>query len=83
MGNNTIGGFFPDEATKRAFMESTIKSCNDVIAHYDFVLNDISSDITNETLEKTKGPAISFLKAMRAEWIKSRDTVQTQLNNLK
>lgn len=80
---NKVGGYFPDESSKRAFMESTLETCKEFISHYTFVINDISSEISNPELQRSKGPAITFLKAMRAEWERSRDYVQTQLDGMK
>ena len=83
MSKNTLGAYFPDESSKHAFLESAIKSCNDVIEHYTFVINDISSDISNPELQNNKEPALTFLKAMRTEWENSREKIQQRLNDLK
>ena len=66
----------------KSFMESAIKSYNTVIEHYDFVINDISSDISNPKLEATKKPVLDFLKELRNEWISCRDDALARLNNL-
>lgn len=66
MSDNTIV-FYGDKTGQEAFIRSTIDSCNTVLEHYDFVLNDISSDISNPVLQATKAPTIAFLKEMRKE----------------
>lgn len=67
MANNTIS-FFGDKEAQEAFIRSTINSCDAVLEHYNFVIEDISSDISNPVLQATKAPALSFLKEMRKEW---------------
>ena len=48
-------------------LKSYIASSDEVIAHYDFVINDISSHIANPVLEANKGPSVAFLKKMREQ----------------
>ena len=55
--------FTGNDAAVKDFILSSIRSCDTVIEHYDFVLNDISSDISNPKLEATKGPTIVFFEA--------------------
>ena len=53
-------------------MKSTIdKIFDEAISHYDFVIEDLSSDIYNPVLQREKGPVIDFLKRMRQEWLVS------------
>lgn len=78
MANNSFT-VYGDRETQAAFAESMINSCNTVLAHYDFVIEDISSDISNPKLEATKGPAIAFLKEMRKEWVKCRSEAESAL----
>lgn len=83
MDNHSNSFSFSGNAdSMKAFMESAIRSYNTVIDHYDFVINDISSDISNPKLEATKGPVLDFLKELRREWICCRDDVQRKLNEL-
>lgn len=81
MNSNTIH-FFGSKDAQKAFAQSTIDSCNKVLEHYDFVINDISSDISDPKLEATKGPAVAFLKAMRNEWVKCRADAEKALKAL-
>ena len=71
MANNTIS-FFGDKEAQEAFIRSTINSCDAVLEHYNFVIKDISSDISNPVLQASKAPVLSFLKQMREEWETSR-----------
>lgn len=48
------------------------------IAHYDFVLQDLSGDIYNPVLQREKGPVIDFLKRMREEWVVCQLTARAQ-----
>lgn len=80
--SNSFSVFASPEAMKD-FIKSTIKSCDIVLEHYDFVINDISSNISNPVLETSKKPTIEFLKAMRQEWQKAKDESQKKLNSLK
>lgn len=79
--NNTITATGDDNFLKD-FARSSIKSCNIVIEHYDFVINDISTDISNPKLEATKGPVLAFLKQLRSEWVTSRDEMQHKLDKM-
>lgn len=76
--DNSISLFGSDDAIL-AFLKSSIESCNIVLEHYDFVINDISSNISNPVLENSKGPSISFLKAMRKEWQQSKEQSEADL----
>lgn len=81
MDDNRIS-FMGNDAAIKEFILSSIKSCDIVIEHYDFVLNDISSDISNPKLEATKGPAIAFLRNTRNEWIYCRKDLQKKLREI-
>lgn len=72
-----------DVNTLKEFILSSIEASNEVIEHYDFVLKDISSKITDEALEKTKAPTVEFLKRMRGNWISFRNDLESELNQLK
>lgn len=82
MGSSKITVFFSNDYEKKNFLMSMISSHNDVIAHYTFVIDDISSEISNPELESSKAPALEFLKAMRAEWEQGRDQIQSNLDEL-
>ncbi|MBQ8248056.1 MAG: hypothetical protein IJZ42_13090 [Lachnospiraceae bacterium] len=82
--DNSINSFAitgSDEAII-AVIKSSIKLSNEVIAHYDFVINDISSTISNPILEANKGPSIAFLKDMREQWINFRKQLRSDLESL-
>lgn len=70
------------EAMKK-FIESNIKTCDIFLEHYDFIINDISGNISNPVLEANKRPTIEFLKAMRQEWQNFKDENIRKLNSLK
>ena len=66
----TVGG------TNKAlidFFKSSIKTCDEVIAHYNFVIKDISSFISDPKLESSKGSTVQFLKEMKNQWEKFRE----------
>lgn len=59
-------------------IKSMIKAYDTAIAHYDFVISDLSSEIYDPALQNTKEPVIAFLKTMRAQWeMCKNDTVET------
>ena len=62
------------------FIQSSIRSSTKIIEHYDFVIKDISSFISDPKLESQKDPVIKFLKDMRAHW---QDFKKDAENNLK
>ena len=70
------------EENMKEFLKSTIKSSETVIEHYDFVINDISSNISDAQLEATKGPTIEFLNKMRNNWISFKADCEMLLKNL-
>lgn len=76
---NTID---PDIAFKKATLERLINAYDEAISHYDFVIQDISSEIYNPVLQATKEPVLAFLTAMHQEWVKCRNEAQKQLDNL-
>jgi hypothetical protein len=67
----------------KKFLESSVETSNAVLEHYDFVISDISSELSNPILEARKAPTIEFLKAMRGQWQKFRDDEKSQLEELK
>ena len=66
----------------KEFLQSSIKSSEMVIEHYDFVINDISSHISDNQLETTKGPTIEFLNKMRRNWLNFKSDCEMQLRDL-
>ncbi len=76
--DNSFSVFGTDEAVL-AFRRSSIKTCDQVLSHYDFVINDISSNISDPVLEATKGPTLEFLKKMRANWLAFQNTLRSQV----
>lgn len=66
----------------KSFLESSIKSSEMVLEHYDFVINDISSHISDAHLEATKEPTIEFLNKMRKNWLNFRNDCEMQLREL-
>ena len=65
------------------FLKSSIDSSRRVIEHYDFVINDISSNISDPHLEATKGPALEFLREMRKCWLNFKNELEERLTTLK
>ena len=63
----------------KEFVESSIKTATEVIEHYDFVINDLSGNISNVKLEKAKVPVIAFLNDMKSEWLNFRDFLNQKL----
>lgn len=63
-------------------LKSFIESSEEVISHYDFVIKDISSTISNPVLETTKGPTIMFLKTMKEQWVNFQKDVKSDLEAL-
>lgn len=64
------------------FIKTSLSSAEEVINHYDFVINDISSDISNPVLEANKAPTLNFLRAMRSQWEAFRDDLLRKLAEL-
>lgn len=67
----------------KEFLKSTIKSSEMVIEHYDFVINDISSNISDKHLEATKAPTIEFLNKMRRNWLNFKDDCEIKLKSFR
>lgn len=67
----------------KEFLKSSIKSSEMVIEHYDFVISDISSTISDRHLEATKAPTIEFLNKMRNHWIDFKSDCEAKLRDLK
>ena len=63
-------------------LEGILKAYDETISHYDFVLNDLSSEIYDPTLQAQKVPVIAFLSSMRAAWQQCRDDAQKQLDHI-
>lgn len=61
------------------FIKSSINTSDEVIKHYDFVINDISSEISDVSLETTKAPTIAFLKKMRTNWVNFKSDLESKL----
>ena len=81
MNNNNIS-FYGSTDGAVAFITSSIQAATEVIEHYDFVINDISSSISDISLEKSKGSTIVFLKKMRTHWSEFKETLQADLDHL-
>lgn len=79
--NNGFTIMGSDEARKQ-FLESSINACDQMIQHYTYVIDDISSDISNPVLNAKKGPSVIFLKEMRKEWQKFRNDLHISLKQL-
>lgn len=79
--SNSFSVHASPEAMKK-LLESNIKACDTVLEHYDFVINDISSQISNPVLETSKKPTIAFLKAMRQEWQNFKEENKRKLKTL-
>lgn len=63
-------------------IKSSISSAEEVINHYDFVIRDISSDISDPVLEASKAVPLEFLEAMKSQWENFRDVLQQKLAEL-
>lgn len=79
--NNEIHVYSSKEG-KKNFIKSSIESSEKVLEHYDFVLNDISSEISDPYLEATKWPAVEFLMKMRRQWFDFKKDLENQLVKL-
>lgn len=79
MNNNTFS-VYANRENMIEFLKSTRKHTQTIIEHYEFVLNDISNEISNKELEQTKHPTIEFLTKMIAEWKASLITIEEQLH---
>ena len=66
----------------KEFIKSSIESSNEVLKHYDFVIKDISSHISDNQLEATKGPTIEFLNKMRKNWLSFKNDCEMKLKSL-
>lgn len=79
--NNSFSMSGSDEDMANA-LRSFIQTSEEAISHYDFVLKDISSSISNPVLEATKGPSITFLKSMKQQWVNFRNSLCQDLQML-
>lgn len=79
--NNDIHVFSSTEGLKE-FVRSSIESSSQVLEHYDFVINDISSTISDSQLEATKQPALEFLLKMRKQWANFKTDLEVKLQSL-
>lgn len=80
--SNNFSFYAADDTGKVEFLKSVIQSSNTILEHYSFVLSDISSHISDPTLEATKGPTIEFLTAMQSKWEEFRDDAIQKLNKI-
>lgn len=81
MNNNNITFYGSNEGAIE-FINSSIKASTEMIEHYDFVIKDISSSVSDISLENSKEPAIKFLKAMRAHWSEFQTNLHNELDRL-
>lgn len=79
--SNSFSVYASPEDMKK-FIESNIKTCDIFLEHYDFIINDISGNISNPVLEASKKPTIEFLKAMRQEWQNFKEENKRKLKTL-
>ena len=79
---NNINLSASSNSAAKQFIESSINTANIVLEHYDFVISDISSNISNPQLERTKGPTIEFLKNMRKQWLDFKYEMESKLQNI-
>ena len=82
MGNTKLIAYFPNEEEKLKFIKRSIECSSEIIEHYNFVIDDISSEIANPNLQKTKEPTLEFLKSMREEWKNHRKQLEKNLDDL-
>ena len=61
---------------------SILKAYDEAISHYDFVINDLSSEIYNPALRAGQAQAVAYLTAMRNEWKKCRADAKLQIDKL-
>lgn len=71
MNNNFTSKDFDE--SKKHFYKSAIDTCDKMIKHYTYVIEDISGEIYNPALNAKKGPSVIFLKEMRREWEKQKE----------
>lgn len=69
-------------STDKSDLKGILKAYDEAISHYDFVINDLSSEIYDPTLQAQKAPVIAFLTSMRTAWQQCRDDAKKQLDYL-
>lgn len=78
---NEFSVYAPEEGVVQ-FIKSSLSSAEEVINHYDFVIKDVSSDISNPVLEANKAATLKFLRAMRSQWEAFQDDLLRKLAEL-
>ena len=63
-------------------LKTVLKTYDEVIAHYNFVISDLSGEVYVPALQTNKKAVVSYLTSMRSEWKKCRAHVQMQLDAL-
>lgn len=70
-----------DPNQKNPFLH-VLKSYDEAIGHYEFVIQDLSSEIYDPSLENAKLPVIQFLKQMQEQWKLCREDVAKQIKQM-
>lgn len=82
MGNTSLIAYFQNEEEKLEFIKCSIECSSEIIKHYDFVIDDISSEVRNPELQKTKDPVLKYLKSMREEWKNHRQQLEKDIDDM-
>lgn len=62
MGNTSLIAYFQNEEEKLEFIKCSIECSSEIIKHYDFVIDDISSEVRNPELQKNKRSSVKISK---------------------
>lgn len=82
MGNTSLIAYFQNEEEKLEFIKCSIECSSEIIKHYDIVIDDISSEVRNPELQKTKDPVLKYLKSMREEWISHSQQLEKDIDDM-
>ena len=62
-----------------AFYKTVIDTHNELIHHYDMVIKDISSEISDISLERSKAKMLVYLRKMKKLWEESLENNKQRL----
>ena len=64
------------------FYKSVIATSEEMINHYDIIIKDISSEISNIELERSKAKILVYLRKMKKLWEQSLEENKERAKNL-